>query len=149
MDLDYLSYAVLMGVFGIVGLTATAAVSPNIFALATCNCIPSPLARIQELSIILLAFAAILVPVGMTRRGSLAVALGMGELPSGRTYTEPPMRSGELFALGAALIVTGMAVVIPSVMLLQNFALVGEGAAIIVLGFVLAYRGGRSKTGHS
>ena len=53
MDVDYLAFAVLMGVFGIVGITATANVSPNIFASPTCNCIPSPSARLQVLSVIL------------------------------------------------------------------------------------------------
>jgi len=149
LDVDYLAFAVLMGVFGIVGLTATVNVSPNIFASPTCNCIPSPEARLQELSLILVAFSVVLAPIGVTRRGP---GVGTPGLPraqstvgSGRAYTGPSMSSGGLFSLGISLVVFGAALIaVPSFLVLGNPLLVGEGVAIVAFGLILAYRGGRS-----
>ena len=150
MDLDYVSYGVIMGVLGVVGLTATASTSPNIFAIATCNCIPSPLERLQMLSVILIAFAAVFVPLSTTRRTSESATRPVHwVLPSGRTYTDPPMRSGEMFALGAALIVIGTAVVVPSLMIAFSLPLTVEGFAIAGLGIFLAQRGGKAKSGRA
>jgi hypothetical protein len=158
LDLDYVTLVILMGVFGVVGITATATVSPNIFASATCNCVPSPLARLQELSVTLLAFSLVLAPIGLTRRragGTGAAAAGGaianesgGDLTtgSGRVYTGPPMRSGELFALGMSLVVFGVGLVaVPAFLVLGNRLLIGEGAVVVALGLFLVYRGGRSK----
>jgi hypothetical protein len=147
MDVDYLAFAVLMGVFGVVGITATASVTPNIFASSTCNCIPSPAARLQVLSVILLGFGLVLAPIGLMRRrvGATGVPQVEGMTPSGGDYTGPSMRSGGLFFLGISLVVFGIALVaIPSFLVLGNRLLVGEGAAMVVLGALLAYRGGRS-----
>jgi hypothetical protein len=146
MDVDYLAFAVLMGVFGVVGITATANVAPNIFASPTCNCIPSPAARLQVLSVILLGFSLVLAPVGLMRRtaGASSTPKVQG-LPSGVAYTGPSMRSGGLFFLGVSLVVFGIALVaIPSFLVLGNRVLVGEGSAMVVFGVLLAYRGGRS-----
>jgi len=147
LDQDYLAFAILLGVFGVVGITATASVSPNIFSLATCNCIPSPLARLQELSLILLAFGAVLAPVGMAKRstGTTAGPQVQNVLPSGRTYTGPTMRSGGFFALGVSLVVLGVGLVaVPAFLVVGNRLLIGEGAVMVAFGLFLAYRGGRS-----
>ena len=147
MDVDYLSFAVLMGVLGIVGITATANVAPNILQAPTCNCIPSTVARLQELSIILLAFSAILAPVGILRRSPrYAVIQAQGQVSPASATAGPWMRSGELFFLGVSLVVLGIAVVaIPSFLVLGNRLLTAEGAGMVALGIWLAYRGGRSK----
>ena len=149
MDLDYTAFGILMGVFGIVGITGTANVSPNIFASATCKCIPSPLARLQELSVILLAFSVVLTPIGLTRRnsgeGTPTAPKGQGMTASGRVYTGPSMKSGGLFALGVSLVVMGVGLVaVPAFLVLGDPLLIGEGAAMVVLGLLLAYRGGRA-----
>jgi hypothetical protein len=153
LDVDYLAFAILMGVFGIVGITATANVSPNILASPSCNCIPSSEARLQELSVILLVIAAVLAPVGMTRKPtsagapSLPRAQGTGLSPA---YAGPSMRSGGLFFLGISLVVFGVALVaVPSFLVLKNPILVAEGATMVVFGLILAYRGGRSGHGVS
>ncbi len=144
-----MTLAILIGAFGIVGITVTANVTPNIFASATCNCVPSPGARLQELSVISLAFSAVLTPIGLTRKTPAADAptepKGQGVMASGRVYTGPPMRSGRLFALGVSLVVLGVAMVaIPAFLVLMNPLLIGEGAAMVGLGVLLAYRGGRA-----
>ena len=148
MDLDYMTVAVLMGVFGILGITWTANVSPNIFASATCDCVPSPEARLQELSVISLAFGAFLTPIGLIRKKPDAGArtAPRGEpMASGRVYTGPPMKSGGLFALGVSLVVLGVALVaIPAFLVLMNPLLIGEGAAMVGLGALLACLGGRA-----
>jgi hypothetical protein len=147
MDVDYLAFAVLMGVFGIVGITATANVTPNIFSTPTCNCIPSPVARLQELSVILLGFGLLLTPIGLLKRPTVAAGGPSVETSSapGAGYPGPSMRSGGLFFLGVSLVVFGIALVaVPSFLVLGNRLLVAEGAAMVVFGVVLAYRGGRS-----
>ena len=149
MDVDYLAFAVLMGVFGIVGITATASVTPNIFSTPTCNCIPSPLARLQELSVILLAFGLLLAPIGLMKRPTTVSALGGPRVQSttapGAAYSAASMRSGGLFFLGVSLVVFGIALVaVPSFLVLGNRLLLGEGAAMVAFGMLLAYRGGRS-----
>jgi len=150
LDVDYLAFAVLMGVFGIVGITATANVSPSIFAASSCNCIPSPVVRLQGLSVILLAFSLVLAPVGLLKRPTGAAASG-GPSVQGTTaprgvYAGSPMRSGGLFFLGISLVVFGIALVaVPSFLVLGNRLLVGEGAAMVAFGVLLAYRGGRSR----
>ena len=149
MDADYLAFAVLMGVFGIVGITATASVSPNILASPTCNCIPSPSARLQELSVILLAFSLVLAPVGLKRMptgvGASGVPNARGTMPPGGAFSGPSMRSGGLFFLGVSLVVFGVALVaVPSFLVLGNPVLIAEGADMVVFGVLLAYLGGRS-----
>jgi hypothetical protein len=146
LDLDYLTFAILLGVFGVVGVTATANVTPNILASATCNCIPSPVARFQELSLVLLAASAVLAPVGVLRRNSAANILSPHEtLASGNVYTGEPMRSGELFALGVSLIVLGVGVVATAFLVLSSLVLMVEGAAMVAFGVLLGFRGGRAK----
>ena len=149
MDVDYLAFAVLMGVFGIVGITATANVSPNIFAASTCNCIPSPVVRLQGLSVILVAFSLVLGPIGLLKRPTSAGTPGgpsvQGATAPGAAYSGPSMRSGGLFFLGVSLVVFGIALVaVPSFLVLGNRLLVGEGVVMVVFGALLAYRGGRS-----
>ncbi len=149
MDVDYLAFAVLMGVFGIVGITATANVSPNIFAASTCNCIPSPVVRLQGLSVIFLAFSLVLAPVGLLKGPTGAAASGGPRVqtttaPVG-VYSTPSMRSGGIFFLGVSLVVFGIALVaVPSFLVLGNRLLIGEGAAMVAFGVFLAYSGGRS-----
>ena len=82
-----------MGVFGIVGITATANVSPNILTASTCNCIPSALVRLQELSVILLAFAAILAPIGLTRRTAGGGSRGLARVQSATTLRANPTQA--------------------------------------------------------
>ena len=147
MDEGYLAFAILLGVFGIVGITATANVSPDILASPTCNCIPSPVARLQELSLVLLAFGAVLAPVGILRRSTGVGTMPKVQrvLPSGRTYTGPTMRNGGFFALGVSLVVLGIGLVaIPSFLVIGNRLLIIEGAGMVAFGAYLAYRGGRS-----
>jgi hypothetical protein len=145
LDRDFTAYTILLAVFGIVGLTGTASVSPNILTLSTCNCIPSTLARVQEVSITLLAFAVILVPFALKTRGvSSSIAPAPFEVRSGRTYTAPPFKNGGYFALGVALVVMGVAVIAPSYLVLKSSVLIGEGVVIIALGLFFAYRGSRS-----
>jgi hypothetical protein len=149
LDVDYIAFAVLMGVFGIVGITATLNVSPNILASPSCNCIPSPLARLQELSVILLAFSLVLAPIGIRRRSAGVGAPGMPTAqgaPPGGTYPGPSMRSGGLFFLGVSLVVFGIALVaVPSFLVLGNPLLIAEGIDMVVLGVLLGYVGGRSR----
>jgi len=149
MDVDYLAFAVLMGVFGIVGITATVNVSPSIFAASTCNCIPSPLVRLQGLSVILLAFSFVLAPIGLMKRptgsGTPTGTSVQGATSPAAAYSGPSMRSGGLFFLGVSLVVFGIALVaVPSFLVLGNRLLIGEGAAMVAFGVLLAYRGGRS-----
>lgn len=149
LDVDYLAFAVLMGVFGIVGLTATASVSPNILASPSCNCIPSPSARLQELSVILLAFSLVLAPIGLKRRtvgvGTPTMPTTHGAMPTGGAFSGPSMRSGGLFFLGVSLVVFGVALVaVPSSLVLGNPLLIAEGVDMVVFGALLAYVGGRS-----
>jgi len=148
MDMDYMTLAILFGVFGIVGITVTANVSPNIFASTTCNCVPSPGARLQELSVISLAFGAVFTPIGLIRKEPDADAptAPRGEtMASGRVYTGPPMKNGGIFALGVSMVVLGVALVaIPAFLVLMNPLLIGEGAVMVGLGVFLAYRGGRA-----
>lgn len=148
MDVDYLAFAVLMGVFGVVGITATANVSPNILASPSCNCIPSPAARLQELSIVLLAIAVVLAPVGMTRKspgvGATPLPRAVGPGGSAPAYSGASMRNGGLFFLGVSLVVFGVALVaVPSFLVLGNPLLVAEGAVMVAFGLTLAFRGGR------
>jgi hypothetical protein len=147
VDVDYIAFAVLMAVFGIVGITATVNVSPNVLALPSCNCIPSPAARLQELSIVLFAISLVIAPVGLLRRNS-SVSAGVhhqNSTAAQETASIPPMRSGGLFFLGVSLIVFGVALVaVPSFLVLGNELLVLEGMAMVALGATLAYRGGRS-----
>jgi hypothetical protein len=129
LDTDYLALSVLLGAFGIVGMTATAGIHP---APANCDCIPSPAMRFQELSVILFAFGVALAPVAVLKRGA------------GRAYSGGVMRSGGLFFLGVALVVLGVAVVaIPSFLVLQNTLLIAEGGGMVAFGVLLAYRGSR------
>ena len=144
MDVDYIAFAVLMGVFGIVGITATANVTPNIFAASTCNCIPSPVVRLQGLSVILLAFSLVLAPVGLLKRPTGGPGVQSPASP-GAVNAPPSMRSGGIFFLGVALVVFGIALVaVPSFLVLGNRLLIGEGAGMVALGVLLAYTGGRS-----
>jgi len=149
VDLEYMTYAILMGVSGMVGITVTANVAPNIFASATCNCVPRPEARLQELSVISLAFSGVFAVFGLLMKTSGTEAptgpRGQSIMASGRVYTGPPIKSGSLFALGVSLVVLGVAVVaVPAFLVLDNSLLIGEGAAMVVLGILLAYRGGRA-----
>ena len=145
---DYLAFAILMGVFGVVGITATANVSPNILASPTCNCIPSPEARLQELSVILLVISAVLAPIGITRKSTGHGAPAMPRARGGGlgpAYAGPSMRSGGLFFLGISLVVLGVALVaVPSFLVLESPILVAEGAVMVAFGLILAYSGCRS-----
>ena len=103
MDVDYLAFAVLMGVFGVVGITATANVTPNIFASPTCNCIPSPAARLQVLSVILLGFSLVLAPVGLMRTtaGASSVPRVQGMKSSGAMNADVPRQTTAADGLAA------------------------------------------------
>lgn len=135
--------AVLLGVFGVVGMTATANVAP---VSASCNCIPSPAARFQELSVIMFAFGVALVPVGWWMSRTTTVAANPSGVRSAGAYSGGLMRSSEYFFLGVALVVFGVCLVtVPSFLVLGNRLLELEGVATIAFGIVLAYRGGQSR----
>jgi hypothetical protein len=148
LDPDYFAFGVLMVVFGIVGMTATAGISPNIFASATCNCIPSPAARLQELSLVAFDIGVVLFPIGFFRRPALAaggpVERGQAATNSGRVYAGVPVRSGGLLSLGVTLVTFGVAVTVSSIMVLGNTLLVVEGLAMVAAGLYTSYRGGRA-----
>lgn len=138
LDDDYIAFAVLMIVFGIVGITATASVTPNIFNAPSCNCIPGPAARLQELCVTILAIGLVLAPIGFMRKTTSAGASG-GDIPL------PAMRNGGLFFLGVALVIFGVALVAaPSFLVLKNQLLLGEGVGMVAFGALLGYNGGRS-----
>jgi hypothetical protein len=147
LDSDYLTFAILFGVFGIVGVSATAAVSPNFLSIATCNCSPPIQARIQELSLVVLAVGLVMAPIGILKRGApmSATSVPEGPFPSGRTYTGPVVASGEFLALGIFLVVLGVATIAPSYLVLKNWILIGEGVDVVALGIYLVLRGGRPK----
>ena len=86
----------------------------------------------------------------MLKRPTSAAASGGPRVQSattpGAVYAGSPMRSGGLFFLGVSLVVFGIALVaVPSFLVLGNRLLVGEGAAMVAFGVLLAYRGGRSR----
>ena len=54
------------------------------------------------------------------------------------------MRNGGFFVLGISLVVLGIAVAVPSFLVLGNRILIAEGAAMVAFGVFLGYRGGRS-----
>lgn len=146
LDIDYLAFAILMGAFGVVGITATASVSPNILASPGCNCIPSPEARLQELSVVLLAIAVVLAPIGVWRKQTVGGVRSFAYARRGKESAPaaPLMRSGGLFFLGISLVVLGAGLVaIPSFLVLGSPILIAEGAAMVVFGLFLARRGGR------
>lgn len=149
LDDGYLALVTLFGVCGIVGLTATVNIHPNLLTTPTCNCLPSTLVRFQELCLALLAIAIALVPVGVLRSaGEVGSAPQIpvsyqGTLPSGRHYEGSPIRNGGVLALGVALVVLGVGVIAPSVLVLKNDVMIGEGVVMILLGIVFAFRGAR------
>ncbi|MDG6915371.1 MAG: hypothetical protein JRN51_08625 [Nitrososphaerota archaeon] len=146
LDVDYVAFAVLMGVFGIVGITATAHVSPNVLAAVTCNCIPGPAARLQELSVVFLAIGLVLAPIGLLRKATIRAPSPADEAGASGGAGIPPMRSPGVFFLGVALVVFGVALVIaPSFLVLKNTLLIGEGAGMVVLGALFGYTGGRTR----
>lgn len=139
--------ATLFGVFGIVGITATVNIKPNIVTSLTCGCLPSTLVRFQELAVCLLAVAIVLVPFGMYeskgRTAGHMAAKYQGMLPSGRSYDGPPIKNGGILAVGVTLVVFGIGVIAPSYLVLKNDALIAEGVGMIVLGIIFVLRGGR------
>jgi hypothetical protein len=149
LDDGYLALVTIFGVSGIVGITATANIKPNLMSTLTCNCVPSTLIRFQELCVVLLVAAVVLVPIGMIRskgeegkRSQLPEEF-RGVLPSGREYEGSPIRNGGVLVLGVALAVLGVGVVAPSVLVLKNPLTLAEGVVMILLGIFFVYRGGR------
>jgi len=61
----------------------------------------------------IVAFGAVLTPIGLIRKNpDAAQRRRRGERPWPRpVYTDPPMKSGGVFALGVSLVVLGVAVV--------------------------------------
>jgi len=149
LDDGYLALVTIFGVSGIVGITATANIKPNLLSIPTCNCVPSTLVRFQELCVVLLVAAVILIPIGIIRsKGEEGQRYQLpkefqGVLPSGREYQGSPVRNGGVLVLGIALAVLGIGVVAPSVLVLKNDLTLGEGIVMIFLGIVFVYRGGR------
>ncbi|MDA4133083.1 MAG: hypothetical protein OK454_08170 [Thaumarchaeota archaeon] len=137
MDTDYLGLALLMGLFGAVGLTATAHVTPNVLAMTDCNCIPSPASRLQELSAIFVVAGLVLLPIGLKKGPKTPTQMMEG----GNRL----MRSGSMFALGIAMTVLGIGLVLaPAVLVLMNGIIVAEGVGVILVGIFFVYNGGRS-----
>lgn len=150
LDTDYIVLAVLLGVFGVVGITATSSIHPNILNLDSCNCIPSPAARLQELSVVFIAFALILAPVGWLKSGVGApssMAHQTTGVPTGAiSESGPAMNNSHFFFLGIALVILGITLVaVPSYLVLKNTVMLVEGVVVILLGVLFAYTGGRSK----
>jgi hypothetical protein len=150
LDTDYIVLAVLLGVFGVVGITATSSIHPNVLNLDSCNCIPSPAARLQELSVVFIAFALVLAPVGWLKTGTAPTSSMANQVPSvstgGLAESGPMMSNSEFFFLGVALVILGITLVaVPSYLVLKNTLMLVEGVGVIVLGSLFAYTGGRSK----
>jgi hypothetical protein len=150
LDTDYIVLAVLLGVFGVVGITATSSIQPNVLNLDSCNCIPSLAARLQELSVVFIAFALVLAPVGWLKSGTAPTSSmahqGPGIPTGGLAESGPMMSNSDFFFLGIALVILGITLVaVPSYLVLKNTAMLAEGVGVIVLGVVFAYTGGRSK----
>ena len=149
LDDGYLALVTLFGICGVVGLTATMNIHPNLLSAPTCNCLPSTLVRFQELSLALVGIAVALIPVGILRsEGEAGIppqlpAVYQGTLPSGRHYEGSPVKNGGVLVLGMALVVLGVGVVAPSFLDLKNAALVGEGIVMILIGIFFVFRGGR------
>ena len=137
----------LFGVFGIVGITATVGIKPNVVTSLTCGCLPSTLVRFQELAICLLGVAIALIPLGLLEsKGGPTDHLGpkyQGMLPSGRSYDGPPIKNGGMLAVGVTLVVFGIGVIPVSYLVLKDYALIAEGVGMVVLGIVFVLRGGR------
>jgi hypothetical protein len=150
LDTDYLVLAVLLGVFGVVGITATSSIHPNVLNLDSCNCIPSPAARLQELSVVFVAFALVLAPVGWLKSGTASghsmAHQGTGASTEGLSEAGPIMSNSDFFFLGVALVILGVTLVaVPSYLVLKNTLMLAEGVGVIVLGVLFSYVGGRSK----
>lgn len=151
LDDGYLALVTLLGICGIVGLTATMNIHPNLLTTPTCNCLPSTLVRFQELCLALLAVAVALVPVGILRSAGEAglaaqiPAAYQGTLPSGKVYEGSPIKNPGVLALGMALVVLGVGVIAPSYLDLKNMAMVGEGAVMVLIGIFFVFRGGRGR----
>jgi hypothetical protein len=149
LDTDYIVLAVLLGVFGVVGITATSSIHPNVLNLDSCNCIPSTAARLQELSVVFIAFALVLAPVGWLKSGTTPTSSmahqGPGVPAAGLAESGPMMSNSHFFFLGIALVILGITLVaVPSYLVLKNTAMLAEGVGVIVVGVLFAYTGGRS-----
>jgi protein-S-isoprenylcysteine O-methyltransferase Ste14 len=149
LDTDYIVLAVLLGVFGVVGITATASIHPNVLNLDSCSCIPSPAARLQELSVVFIAFALVLAPVGWLKSGTPQTSSmrqqGHVVATGGLAEAGPMMSNSHFFFLGVALVILGITLVaVPSFLVLKNTLMLAEGVGVIVLGALFAYTGGRS-----
>jgi uncharacterized membrane protein len=150
LDTDYIVLAVLLGVFGVVGITATSSIHPNVLNLDSCNCIPSPAARLQELSVVFVVFALILAPVGWLKSGAAPMPSMARQAPvvpaGGLAESGPMMSNSHFFFLGIALVILGITLVaVPSYLVLKNTLMLAEGAGVIVIGALFAFTGGRSK----
>ena len=149
LDTDYIVLAVLLAVLGVVGITATASIHPNLLNLDSCNCIPSPAARLQELSVVFIAFALVLAPVGWLKSSPATASMGQqghGVTTGGLAESGPMMSNSHFFFLGVALVILGITLVaVPSYLVLKNTVMLAEGIGVIVLGVLFAYTGGRSK----
>lgn len=144
MDVDYYVVAVLMVVFGAVGMSATVNVSPNFVAAMTGSAVAGPATMFQELSVVLLAIGVILAPIGLISKSApRAEAEARGSGASAEAGLS--MRSPRIFFLGVTLVIFSVAVVIaPSYLILKSTLLAGEGAGIMALGLLFGYAGGRS-----
>lgn len=144
MDVDYYVAAVLMVVFGAVGMSATVNVSPSFVAAMTGSAVASPATMFQELSVVLLAIGIILAPIGLVSK-SAPKAEGEPRGSGDAAGAGVSMRSPRIFFLGVILVIFSVAVVIaPSYLILKSTLLVGEGGGILVLGTLFGYAGGRS-----
>jgi len=146
LDRDYVLLGLVLAFIGVTGLTATwTLASPAILIGVTCNCIPSPASRIQELSGMLLVFGLAFVPVGfLMHPATSSENEGPLKTGSGRVIVPLRMRSKGLLVAGVVLDVLAInLVIVPDLLLLGNAVLLLEGIVLAGMGAVFAYQGTR------
>ncbi len=147
MDSEYIILAFVLTLIGISGVILfNGAKTP---AGDSCYClIPSPEAgAMQGTAGILLIFGVMFIPIGVLKGGLPGRRQGppVGETSgSGRTFSPEWLSSGGQLVFGIALVVIGLdAVAVPGYLVFNSVAVVGSGAAVAVLGAILAIRGSR------
>ena len=147
MDSQYLILAFVLTLIGVSGIMLfNGGKTP---AGDSCYCIiPSPEnSAMQGTSGILLIFGVMFIPIGVLKGGLPGKRQGppVGEtVGSGRTFSPEWLSSGGQLVFGIALVVIGAdAVAVPGYLVFKSVEIIGAGAAIAVVGAILAIRGAR------
>jgi hypothetical protein len=147
LDSQYLILACVLTLVGVSGIVLfNGGKTP---AGDSCYCIiPSPEnSAMQGTSGILLIFGVMFIPIGVLKGGLPGHRQGppVGETSgAGRTYSPVWLTNGAQLILGIALVVLGAdAVAIPGYLVFKSDAVIVLGAALAVIGVILAYRGAR------